>query len=529
MEYFRRRFAPGLSLTAESLATVNISGTPITQGTYTFTVQVLDVCGVAATQSYTLVVGAATDSASALAGGGVNNAMMQGNYAFQFSGFGPRGITAEAGSFTADGKGNITAGTLDRNGAAGPQSKVAFTGTYGIGANQLGVMTLKWADGTSNTYALAVSLTGDARYIEFDDTTGTGTRGSGEMKKRDPGVASGAGFVGDTAGSYVLELTGVDASGARLAMAGQFSMDESGAVIQSELDANDAGTMETTVPFSGAANFIADGSGTAAWNVPGFGTIHLSLYAVSADEAFAVGMDAGAPGVPLMAGSVLRQSGGPFTSTTMSGSAVIQMTGFATGKGTASGGATGTVGVLQLDSTGGAEELALQTGHGSQMNVQTSFVMSASGEGRIALGSSGLGIVYLASPTKGFVLGTDAGAEAGTLESQTGTIASGFKGALVGASEAPIGPGLAESIYSISFDGDESGTLINAASDSKGLATNVGPPIGIAYSISNGAATITGPSMGGNDLYGVIFIVSPGNGIYLPMGPLASAPIFMQN
>jgi hypothetical protein len=529
---------PGLTLSVQSLAAVNISGTPTVppgQPTptapvnYAFTIQVLDVCNVPATQAFTITVNPAGTSAAKLGGTGEDTAMVQGNYAFQFSGFGPRGITAEAGSFTADGKGNITSGVLDRNSATGPQSKVAFTGTYSVAANQLGSMTLVYADGTTNSYALAVSSTGDARFIEFDDATGTGTRGSGEMKKRDAGIGGGAGTALSPSGSFVMELTGVDASGARLAMAGQFSSDASGAVTNSELDSNDAGTMATMVPFSGGTNFSADGSGSAAWNLPGFGTLHLSLYAVSADEVFAVEMDSASPGVPLVAGSVLRQAGGPFTSATLSGSAVIQMTGFVRGVGPIPGQATGTAGVLQFDAMGGAEELALQSGHAGAADVSTSFVLSASAEGRIVLGSAGVGTVYLASPTRGFILGTDASAEAGTLESQTGTIANGFKGVLVGASEAPLGPGLAESVYSISFGGDGSGTFSSAVSDSTGLDVNASPAFGIAYVISDGEVTITGPVAGGNDLYGLMFIVSQGKAIYLALGPLAAAPTVMQN
>jgi hypothetical protein len=523
---------PGLSLTVGSISSVTLTGTPTVLGTYTFKLQSLDVCSVASQQSYTMTVGPATSSASALMGGGVNNAMLQGQYAFRFSGFGPHGFTAEAGSFTADGKGNITGGVLDRNGAAGPQSKMTFGGTYGVGSNQLGAMSVQFADGTSNTFALAVNSTGDARFIEFDDTTGGGTRGSGEMRKRQLNTGGGgAALAGNPAGDYVLELTGTDASGARLAMAGQFTSNDSGAVVNSELDANDAGTMATRIPFSGGANIASDGSGSASWNVPGFGMLHLSLYAVSADEVFAVGMDAAAPGVPVLAGSVMRQSGGPFTSTSLNGSAVIQMTGFNSGLTKGGGQATGTVGVLRFDGTGGAQEFALQSGHGATPDLNTSFVMSASAEGRVVLGSAGDGIVYLASPRRGFVLGTDGNVEAGTIESQTGSLAAGFNGILVGANSGQFSTGLSESIFSISFGGNGAGTLVEAVSDSTGLAVNVAAPGGVLYKTTNGIVEFFNPAPqpDGDGLIGLMFVVSPGKAIYLQMGPLAAAPVLIQN
>lgn len=104
---------PGLSLSVQSLAAVNIAETPTVPSgqtpptgpvNYTFTIQVLDVCNVPATQAFTITVNPAGTSAAKLGGVGENTAMVQGNYAFQFGGFGPRGITAEAGSFAADGK-----------------------------------------------------------------------------------------------------------------------------------------------------------------------------------------------------------------------------------------------------------------------------------------------------------------------------------------------------------------------------------------------------------------------------------------
>ncbi len=53
-----------------------------------------------------------------LAGGGVNNSLVQGDYAFRFGGFNNQGMTAAAGSFSADGNGNILGGLADRSNVA---------------------------------------------------------------------------------------------------------------------------------------------------------------------------------------------------------------------------------------------------------------------------------------------------------------------------------------------------------------------------------------------------------------------------
>src|SRR5882672_6949018 len=75
---------------------------------------------------------------------GVNNAELNGDYAFSFRGFSGNGsvssVFGAVGRFTADGAGNLTNGELVNNsvggGATSPQ---AFTGTYSIGADNRGV------------------------------------------------------------------------------------------------------------------------------------------------------------------------------------------------------------------------------------------------------------------------------------------------------------------------------------------------------------------------------------------------------
>lgn len=80
---------------------------------------------------------------------GVNNAELKGDYAFTFNGMTTGGSGASTpfaavGRFTANGAGNLANGELDSNGV-GPMEKavaLAFTGTYSIGADHRGVMSL---------------------------------------------------------------------------------------------------------------------------------------------------------------------------------------------------------------------------------------------------------------------------------------------------------------------------------------------------------------------------------------------------
>jgi len=119
---------------------------------------------------------------------GVNNAELKGSYAFTFSGnSGNVNVSAgfaSVGRFTADGAGNLTNGELDTNGAGGGATMTAqpFTGTYSIGADNRGVMTLNISGGSAKL-AFAMLANGNAQFIEFDASGGAGTTGSGTMEK----------------------------------------------------------------------------------------------------------------------------------------------------------------------------------------------------------------------------------------------------------------------------------------------------------------------------------------------------------
>src|SRR5207248_1625289 len=111
---------------------------------------------------------------------GVNNAELNGEYAFTFNGFNGNSsgslAFAAVGRFTADGAGHLRNGELDTNGvvAGAAVSAQSFTGTYAIGADGRGVMTLDMAGGSTTKFAFAMMANGDARFVEFDASAGSG-------------------------------------------------------------------------------------------------------------------------------------------------------------------------------------------------------------------------------------------------------------------------------------------------------------------------------------------------------------------
>src|SRR5258705_5768845 len=133
---------------------------------------------------FLLLLGSAVQGQST---SGVNDAELNGNYAFSFSGIHGNASVASTyaavGRFTADGAGNITNGELDTNGVGiGTFVAQAFTGTYSIGADHRGVMTFT-GPGGSLRFAFAMLANGNAHLIEFDASGGAGTRSSPAISK----------------------------------------------------------------------------------------------------------------------------------------------------------------------------------------------------------------------------------------------------------------------------------------------------------------------------------------------------------
>ena len=85
-----------------------ISGTPVVSGTFNFTVQVKD-------SSTPTPQTASANLSITINPGTTTNSLLSGNYAFSVRGFDQNGLFVAAGSFFADGNGNISSGIMDIN------------------------------------------------------------------------------------------------------------------------------------------------------------------------------------------------------------------------------------------------------------------------------------------------------------------------------------------------------------------------------------------------------------------------------
>lgn len=482
-----------------------ISGFPTTAGTSNFTVQVTDSTTPTpqvASAGLSIVVNPST----------VNNANLDGNYAFLVSGFSPNGHFVAAGSFIADGAGHISNGVMDTNDPAGLQLVQGFSGSYALGSNNLGTMVL----GT-RSFALAVTASGDAKIIEFDDTTGTGTRNSGVLLKQSTSAFSQT----EINGNYAFGFSGTDAAAARYALVGAMQTDGAGHFTNGLLDANDAGVAQN-VAFTGTYAGInaATGRGTATISIAGQGTTNYAFYIVSTTELLVMEIDQVlGQGSSIVSGSMLQQSG-PFDLSKLSGNSVLQTTALDTSVparqsqvGLFNGDGGGTFTVITSESTGGIPSAPSCNGAYSAPDPST---------GRTTLTYSGTACaestLYLVKTNQAFVMGADANVTFGSMEAQSGPFV--LSGAYAGGSIAPVLSTAGTQVDIAVTDGANGLDFTTDSSTSGGLLQN---------QIANDTYSLLPNGMGTVTESGTIFyMVSPTEFISLLTDADATIEVFEQ-
>jgi hypothetical protein len=201
-----------------TLSSGTISGTPTTAGNSSVGLSVTDAANNTAAQIVPLVIAPSGSS------------LPTGAYSFIFSGTGPHGAIALNGSFLLQPTASV--GYFDENiSSTGSVNNQEITGiTVLPGTNGLSQLKFQLATGGTVTFALAapasVVTSGNdtaVRMIEFDDTTGSGTRGSGVLK-----ASNGATTTSSIVNNYAFSLSGVDSSQNPIAVVGSFGADSKG-------------------------------------------------------------------------------------------------------------------------------------------------------------------------------------------------------------------------------------------------------------------------------------------------------------
>jgi hypothetical protein len=203
-------------------------------------------------------------------------ASFQGFYAFSLSGQNASGPILRAGSFKADGAGQITSGVEDIRDASGAASNpLSFTGTYTLTPDGRGIMHFN--DGhTPADFAIALVNNTQMQMSGFD-ASGTSI---GQANLQDLTAFKLSALFG----TYVFDFTGLDASSKPLSQIGEFTADRSGDITSGFLDANDNGVVSAT-PASFIGSFQTDPN--HASTLGSNGRLLATLHLPGGDRSFA--------------------------------------------------------------------------------------------------------------------------------------------------------------------------------------------------------------------------------------------------
>ena len=225
---------------------------------------------------------------------------LNGNYAFLLAGAGSGGTYASAGSFSADGQGNIASVVLDENLNGAPSPNVLLTGVnYTVTSNGRGTATF----GGGRTYVFYFGAAGSAFFQETDAIHPNIASDGTFAKQQNTSFA-----LSQIAGTYAFDTTGLSGASAEV-ITGDLAADGIGGVTAGALDINTAGSTTSGVGITPAANSFSTSSsaerGTVTLNLgnPLNQTRNFGVYVVSSTQVFIVEIDSGR----LAAGALLRQ------------------------------------------------------------------------------------------------------------------------------------------------------------------------------------------------------------------------------
>lgn len=413
-------------------------GTITTAGLYTAPASIPSGGSVtvkAASQASTASSASATVTVAA-----ANNAKFKGQYAFLFNGFDSNGVYQAAGSITADGQGRITTGEEDVNDTAGASTQIAIAGSYQVGADNRGQLTINSPLGTF-IYKFALNTLGTkGNFVSFDNS---GVRGSGTLELQDP-TAFDPSVI---SGGYTFSLAGMGPFGERVGALGSFFPSGSGFISGSSMDVNDGGVVSPTfVSFFGIYDIDSTGRGTTTLTIPGLdgGTFDFALYVVSANEFLMISIDPLSFNNPIFSGPAELQVGAPYTSASFNGSSVFSFSG------TNGSAPQDMVGRFTFDGDSGVV-VNFDENNGGVVTVggvmNGAYDMELNGRGTLNLtnpgdGTSTIWYIYAIAPNEAFVMDASTGAASvGVLKPQVAVLPfenSNILGTYVMGSEEPI-------------------------------------------------------------------------------------------
>jgi hypothetical protein len=529
----------GLTLSSAGL----LSGAPTVGGTFTFGITATDSATPPAvvTSTFTLVIAQEQQLT-----------LLNGPYAFEFSGYGTNGFVAFAGTFTANGSGGITTGEIDFNSQLGtPLNFPNLMGSYTLGTDGRGTITF-----TNTTlpvapiFAFSIDANGNGRFIESDSS---GTRGSGRIQLQTVTSCVVSNTVTNTyAGDFAFGGSGFASAAATngagpLAFAGRFTavppvtISIPGSLAQGEMDTNTPGFVTIgDNSVSGSYNSGPDSTHcTLALTSASLDNPNYSVYPISSSDAFMIETDTVSGATPyISAGEMVQQIGQPFvTSGVLSGTMVGGLSGQIISGGTFSP----EVQVVQTSSTSGSpsfqilqEDNQAGTLFGTNGTATTDPYTSDSlgrVQGSIEFNSFFEPVFYLINTNQAFCVNIVQNAPAfGSFAPQSAgpfTALTIKSTSLIDGTSAPAVSADRNLSGFLSFDGISvvGGTQDQSTTSSNSSATVTGTYVLNATGTTDGSGTMTLSTPTG--FTGYFFIVSPTNVVVITTTPLDTNPVLI--
>jgi hypothetical protein len=357
--------------------------------------------------------------------GKFSNASLAGQYAFSMSGTelcaGSSSIFTRAGSFIADGKGNVTGGLEDINVCTGAATLQFTSGRYSINSDGRGSLGLTNSTGTTN-YSITLSSTTQG-FIAQTDVSATAI---GSFQRQNPAAFSNPAI----AGGYVFDFNGVDVVGTvanPASIIGRFNADGGGGINNGVFDSNVGGALSGQQSFTPGAFYQLDA--TANGSTFGRGTANIAgrdfaFYVVDATRLKFLGT--GFPSA--FVGDAFAQQNVAFNIGSVAGSFAFLISG------ASSSGSIATAGRFTADGGGNITNVVIDENNNGVITLLPNGTLTGSytvdanqlGGGTLTWTDTNSGtfsfIFYLISPTQAVIQETDSAIISdGTIEGQTTT------------------------------------------------------------------------------------------------------------